>query len=175
MRAARISAPPTRGAKLTLIGAAVVFVGFLLPWFKIEPVAEASKLLSSVMPPGLEQQLQGIGASLPQFPSGPIVRISGPKVADGLGWIVLITAIAAALLPHFAQAVHRGTLNTMRLVALGVSSGIVLYLAAESPRHVAFGLVITVAGLILEWTGLVRDEAVRIPAAMPVGTEIPSR
>ena len=175
MRAATVAAPPSRGAKLTLIGAAVVFLGFLFPWFELAPIAEASKLLSSAMPPGLEQQLQGIGASLPQFPSGPIVRISGPKVADGLGWIVLVTALAAALLPHFAQAVHRGTLNTMRLVALGVSSGIMIYLAAESPRYVAIGLVITVAGLFLEWMGLLRDEAVRIPAAMPVGTEIPSR
>jgi hypothetical protein len=165
-------AAPSSGAKLTLIGAGVVFLGFLFPWFEIEPLAEVSRLMSSVTPRHFGQQMQGM---MPNMSAGPTFQITGGNIPNGLGWVVLVCAAAAALLPHLAHAMHRATLRTMRLVALGISSAIMLYLATQSLRHVAFGLVITFAGLFLEWTGLLREDGTRVATPFAAGTGMPTR
>ncbi|MDB6150862.1 MAG: hypothetical protein JWQ44_2310 [Chthoniobacter sp.] len=86
-----------------------------------------------------------------------LVQISGGSVANGLGWAVLLLGLRAALLPQVAQTVD-ATQRTVRSLALGAGTILVLYLATQSVRAVAFGLCVTIAGYALEWLGISREQ-----------------
>jgi hypothetical protein len=154
--------PLTGGQRLMLIGAALVAVGFFLPWFVINPGKEASRMmeqLQSSMPSTFHNTLP-MPSGMP-FGEGQMnigsVTVSGGDIQRGLGWAALILALASALLPYVATALDATTARTIRLLCLGLGALIVLYLLTQNLRFVGIGLVIAVAGYALEITGLLRE------------------
>jgi hypothetical protein len=149
-----VRAPLTTNGRLVLIGAALVTIGFFLPWFAFSPGVELSRMMGLFRAEGFPMPEMG-GAGIPVK---HLVQISGGSVANGLGWAVLLLGLRAALLPQVAQTVDAATQRTVRSLALGAGTILVLYLATQSVRAVAFGLCVTIAGYALEWLGISREQ-----------------
>jgi hypothetical protein len=154
--------PLTGGQRLMLIGAALVGLGFFLPWLVINPGEEASRLMNqmqlSLVP------IAGGGVELPSganFPgmnlTTPTMSLSGGDIQRGLGWVTLALALAAALLPYFATALDTETARTIRVLCLGVGGFIVLYLCTQNLRFVGVGLILAAGGYVLEVAGVLRE------------------
>src|SRR4029079_1979738 len=127
--------PMTPTRKLMLAGAALVLIGFFLPWFKIYLAAEAKKLASA-----MQQQLFGMtgssGMPMPNFnttmkingvdvtPQGggsAGVVVTGGDVGHGLGWIILLLGLGAAATPYVATGLRRDTRWKVMLAAVAVA------------------------------------------------------
>lgn len=154
--------PMTSSQRLILIGAAVVGLGFLLPWVMINPGKEANRMM---------EQLQGsvnstFGASM-NFPEGmgisssgintPTMSISGGGIQRGMGWVALGLALTAALLPYLAVNLDVATSRTVRMLCLGVGGFIILYLITTYIRFVGMGLMMAFCGYLLESIGIFRE------------------
>jgi hypothetical protein len=155
--------PLSSARRLALVGAAVVLVGFFLPWFSFSPTAELSRMM---------QQLPGMpGFSIPGAPNFPLMNnvlyVTGGDVGKGLGWMVLILAMVAALAPHLGLAWDRTTRRTMQMLALGIGSIILLYLMTQNVRLVRIGLVLALAGYIVEWVAIWREDALLVSHRLP--------
>ena len=159
--------PMTAGRKLLLGGAALVLVGFFLPWYRVNPGQELNRLAG-----GLQRQMQdwtsrswGPNQALPAPPAlanAPRIQtgtysVSGANVADKLGWVVLLLAAAAAVLPYVAAGLKSSAQHALTLVALGVGAVILVYLLTQSIRHVSVGLLVALAGYLLQFVGALRE------------------
>jgi predicted membrane channel-forming protein YqfA (hemolysin III family) len=88
----------------------------------------------------------------------PTISVAGGDIKNGLGWMTLIMAIAAAALPYVTSALDAQTLRTVRFLCLGVGGILLLYLLTQNLRFVAIGLVLALAGYILATIGVVRQQ-----------------
>jgi hypothetical protein len=150
----------TAGQRLMLIGAALVAFGFFLPWFVINPGQEASRMMNRMkMSLGSSFVVGDFSMPSPQIKTES-VSISGGDIQKGLGWMALLLAGAAALIPYIAARLDEATLRMIRILCLGLGSLIVLYLLTNNIRFVGIGLVIAVSGYILEIVGVVRESRV---------------
>jgi len=161
--------PLTSHQRLMLIGAAVVALGFFLPWFTFNPGKEATRLMGQMKfnmhipnggnfsvdgsAPGNGQQLNTSGLEL----NTGTLSYSGGDIQRGLGWATLALALAAALLPYVATTLDDRTARTIRLLCLGLGAFIVLYLLTQNIRFVGIGLIIAIAGYALEIAGALRE------------------
>lgn len=161
--------PLTSHQRLMLIGAAIVALGFFLPWFTINPGKEASRLMGQMkfsMPipnsgdfsmdgsaPGNGLQMSTGGMEL----NTGSISYSGGDIRRGLGWAALALALAAALLPYVAPSIDPHAARTIRLLCLGLGAFIVLYILSQSIRFVGIGLIIALAGYALEIAGALRE------------------
>jgi hypothetical protein len=153
----------TTGQRLMLIGAALVTFGFFLPWFVINPGKEAGRMMNQ-MKMSLESSMPMPGLSLPDAKfDTPSVSISGGDIQKGLGWMALLLAAAAALIPYITTRLDEATLRMVRMLCLGLGSLIVLYLLTNNIRYVGIGLVIAVSGYIVEIVGVVRESRIVKP------------
>lgn len=147
----------TKGRKLALVGAAAVLVGFFLPWFSVNLGQEMSRLSAMQRPLSGLPSLNGSGA--PQMPVE--IRgthsVSGGDVKNGLGWIVLLLAVAAAVMPYVAAGVKPQLAWTLSLVGLAGGGVILLYLLTQGMRYVSVGLIVALAGYVLEFMGVGMD------------------
>lgn len=149
--------PLTGGQRLMLIGAALVALGFFLPWITINPGAEAGRMMSQ-FGQGMGMEMPGGGFTLPNPQiKTPTVSYAGGDMQRGLGWAVLALALGAALLPYVATALDAATARTVRLLCLGVGGFIVLYLLSQNLRFTGIGLVMAVGGYALEAAGALRE------------------
>jgi len=104
------------------------------------------------------------GLSLPDAKfNTPSVSISGGDIQKGLGWMALLLAAAAALIPYITARLDEATLRMVRMLCLGLGSLIVLYLLTNNIRYVGIGLVIAVSGYIVEIIGVVRESRIVKP------------
>jgi hypothetical protein len=150
----------TAGQRLMLTGAALVAFGFFLPWFVINPGKEASRMMNQ-MKMSLESSFVGNDFRMPSPQiKTESVSISGGDIQKGLGWMALLLAGAAALIPYIAARLDEATLRMVRILCLGLGSLIVLYLLTNNIRFVGIGLIIAVSGYILEIVGVVRESRV---------------
>ncbi|MEO7319977.1 MAG: hypothetical protein ABIZ56_13390 [Chthoniobacteraceae bacterium] len=150
-------APLTSGQRLLLIGAALVALGFFLPWIVINPGHEAGRMMSQFgMTTGLEMPGGGVSLPNPQIQT-PTVSYAGGDIQRGLGWAALALALAAALIPYVATTLDAATSRTVRLLCLGVGGIIVLHLLTQNIRFVGIGLMIAVSGYALEIAGALRE------------------
>jgi hypothetical protein len=148
--------PWTPGRKLMLAGAAVVLVGFFLPWFSFNTVEEMRRAFyeaHSQLPPGMAVP----AADLP-MPGGMTVRITGGDVRHGLGWIMLGLALGAAVTPYVATGLAREQRRVVMLVALAAGGIVGLYLLTGNFSRVDVGLPIVLVGYVVEVVGVVRDQ-----------------
>ena len=149
--------PLTGGQRLMLIGAALVALGFFLPWITINPGQEAGRMMSQ-FGEGLGMDMPGGGFAFPNAQlKTPTVSYAGGDMQRGLGWAVLALALSAALLPYVATALDAATARTVRLLCLGVGGFIVLYLLSQNLRFTGIGLVMAAAGYALEAAGALRE------------------
>ena len=163
-QAAEVDAPlPMTGPRrVVMVGAALVLIGFFLPWFSIDVVRATNETISDI------QQL------MPQYPvnAAPNVQSSvqftlrGGDVRNGLGWIALTAAMAIAGLPIFIQqrSVARSQQSKITFVALAIGSIATLYLLSNSFNAITTiqaGFYLVVVGYALLWTGTLREGPAR--------------
>ncbi|MBN1902839.1 hypothetical protein JW926_16065 [Candidatus Sumerlaeota bacterium] len=143
--------------KLILFGAAFVLLGFFLPWFKINVGKEMNrlnnKLLSEMIPKDIPLPKQDIdlGEDL-------IVSLKGADIKDGLGWLILLLSLGIAVLPYLNLKMDRQTFQTVSLLAVGLGSLILLHLFFSSFRFMSIGLLIVIAGYVLQISGLIKEK-----------------
>ena len=155
------SAAMTPARKLVCVGAALVLVGFFLPWFSFNAaddlkhgVNEAAGKLGQMFP-DMRDSLPGGGLSF-EF-NTPSIHATGGQMLHGLGWLALVLAVGAAALPFVAATMARQTRRTVAFVALGVGAFAVIYLLMQDVRHAGIGMILALAGYALEFAGTLRE------------------
>lgn len=160
--------PLTGHQRFMLIGAALVALGFFLPWFVINPGKELDRAIQqtklSVTTSNQDSDLlQAIrlGAAIPTRTPPPVatsdISISGGDIPRGLGWATLVLALAAAFIPYVATNLDTATARTIRLLCLGLGAFIVVYLLSQSVRFISIGLIVVLAGYTLAIAGALRE------------------
>jgi hypothetical protein len=156
--------PMTSDRKLGFIGLGLVLVGFFLPWFSINLGREMNRMSGQMMgqlgqsmnsqPLGLNMQ----SGNMPQtnFTTGSL-RIAGGDIDKGLGWIILILGIAAAVLPYIAGTVEHRTQRLIVLGLLGCGAVILLYLLTQNLRYLSIGIPVVIVGYVLEAISPIRE------------------
>ena len=145
----------TSGArKLMVLGAVIVLVGFFLPWASINVDREMGRLGLS----GWQGEGPFAAQGMPGQFHPPVVRVSGGDIGKGLGWVVLLLAIGAAVLPYVATGLPSRARRAITWLALGGGGVIIVYLFSESVRYVAFGLAVVAAGYIVEAVGAWKEQ-----------------
>lgn len=164
--------PFTFSRKLMLAGAAVVLLGFFMPWYNIDLAREASRLQDAAM----KQMQQMLGADVSGSPmpmprnvtfkvnGQPVagapsgnVRVSGGEMQNGLGWLALILAVGAAAVPYVATGLRREARWKTMLAMLAAGLLIVIYLLTSHPGWVSFGLPVALAGYVMEAIAVWRE------------------
>jgi hypothetical protein len=152
----------SRGRLLMFVGAGLVLLGFLLPWFVINIGAEMARSMQAVrgampaMPamPGFEIQPEI------SVPGGAALQVTvrGGDLHYGLGWIILGAALVVATLPLLWPLGQRnqGSQRGASLALAGAGSVVLLYVVAGGLRNANVGLVLAVMGYVLLWAGLLR-------------------
>lgn len=158
----RSSVPMDLGRRLSLAGMAVVTVGFFLPWFKVDAVAEISKMMADA------QAVMG-NVSMPQFKglsSGPNQSIFAAQLVRGAdlwpAWILLaliVTAVCVGITFPDIRTRQRRIIETASLAGAGF---LFFYYLAVSIQHIQFGLVIVLVGILLTAAGLLRRSPRRL-------------
>jgi hypothetical protein len=150
-RAPQSTQPPHR--RLVWIGAAVLLVGFFLPWFTVNTVnfRQAMNDMTRQMP--MAQGMPNLGGMMPQ---GGTLYIAAGDIPHGLGWCVLVLGIVAAVLPFMAANLDSQTCQKACLVALGAGAIILLYLFTQNLRFVGVGILLGLAGYALEFVGVLK-------------------
>lgn len=149
--------------KLVLLGAALLLVGFFLPWYRINPSAEydsGAQWQVSKMQDALHQpmpQLHDVPGyvNLAQFT--PTIDFKGGDINHGLGWWVLLLGIVAAILPFFATNLNGPMQKKVMLACLGVGAVILVYLFTNYLRFISIGILAGLAGYALELIGTLRE------------------
>ena len=85
------------------------------------------------------------------------IDIAGGDMPHGLGWLVLVIALASAALPYIATHMDHKTQTTVSLFALGIGSIVVLYLLSREFDLIAIGLILTALGYALAFIGALKE------------------
>lgn len=142
--------------KLILFGAAFVLLGFFLPWFKIDMGKVMNTMgnkISEMIPrdfPVPKQNLD-LGESF-------IVGLDGADIKDGMGWLILLLSLGTAILPYLNLKMERQTFQTVSLLAAGLGSLILLHLFFSTFRFISIGLLIVIAGYVMQISGLIKEK-----------------
>ena len=146
----------TPARRPVLIGAAMVLVGFFLPWFSFNPANEVNRQMQSVLS-NLPQQLPVPDMQLPFKLKMDSLSINGGDIPNGLGWMVLMLGMGAAILAYAATAMDAHTRRLLTLVCLGAGTVILLYLLTQSFRFASLGIILVLAGYALQFLGTIKD------------------
>ena len=151
----------TPARKLVCAGAALVLVGFFLPWFSFNAGDEVKH--------GVNQAAGQLGQMFPDMhgslPTGglsfdfktPSIHMNGGEMPHGLGWLALVLAVGVAVLPFVAATMARQTQRTLAFVALGAGAFAVIYLLTQDVRHAGIGMILALAGYVIEFAGTMRE------------------
>jgi hypothetical protein len=158
------SVPMTPDRRMGFVGMGLVLVGFFLPWLSFDAGKEMNRMTGPMMrqmeqfrdsiPLGLNMQ----SGNMPQmnFNTGSS-RFAGGDIGKGLGWIILILGIAAAVLPYIAGTVAPHTQRLIVLGLLGCGAVILLYLLTKNLRYLSIGIPVVIVGYVLEAIGPIRE------------------
>jgi hypothetical protein len=151
----------TSAQKLVLLGAALVLIGFFLPWFSFNPGQEMNRQFQNVIG-NLAQQIPDVNFhSDVQLPAGlktGSFTTNGGDIPRGLGWLVLCLAVAAAALPHFAGEMDAHKRRLATFACLGAGAVITVYLMTQSFRFASAGIVLVLGGYALELLGTLKEQ-----------------
>lgn len=158
--------------RLMLLGAAVMLIGFFLPWFTEDIHSVMSTMTNNVQQMMNPEAMNVPGATnFPQMPQGSvpvptdmvnILTLRGGDVHSGLGWIALAAAVVAAIFPFFWTD-RTGDIKPTRNItfaALGIGSVAILYLLSSSFNPVTKiepGFIAALAAYVLLWIGAIRE------------------
>jgi hypothetical protein len=159
--------------RIMAVGAAVMLVAFFLPWFS-ENLTKALSAMQEAMPsfsgpgninltpPEASNDINGpAGASVNK--SGELqISLRGGDVRNGLGWIALAAAIAAAALPLFWPTRGRDDrlMRNLTLAILALGSVALVYLLSNAFNAITTiepGFLLAMAGYAVLWVGAVRE------------------
>lgn len=153
--------PLSRGRKLVVLGALLVGVGFVLPWYSIDLGEVGKDLQASVirmLPPGWTPPGENMpGVPIPNPGGSSVIRITGSDAGEGMGWLILVFAAATASFPFWAGRTHPDDLRRLSFVLLALGSVFILYLIGRQPRFVSYGLALVALGYALQWAGMVAE------------------
>ena len=144
----------TPARKIVCLGAALVVVGFFLPWFSINPAEEVKH--------GIRQATEQLGQVLPggnftfDFKT-PSIQRNGGEMPNGLGWMVLLLSVGVAGLPFLALKMDRPMQRNIAFGALGLGAFVLIYFLTQDPRHASIGIIFAMAGYAIELAGTMRD------------------
>jgi hypothetical protein len=143
--------------KIVLLGAALLLIGFFLPWFALNPGQMLNEATTQ-----LQQMMGGMmpGNVLPQMnlsPNTGTVQVHAGDVAHGLGWWILALGIGAAVLPFFATNLKAPTQKKVILAALAIGGFLMIYLLSDALRYVSLGVILALAGYVLEFVGTLKE------------------
>lgn len=146
--------------KIVLLGAALLLVGFFLPWFNINP----GQMLHEATVQ-MQQMMNGMvpGNAMPQMnvpTTNGTIKVHAGDVAHGLGWWILTLGIGAAVLPFFATTLKAGMQKKVILAALAVGAFLLVYLLSDTLRYVSVGVMLALAGYALEIVGTLKERPV---------------
>lgn len=145
--------------KMSFVGAALVLIGFFLPWFRFNLATEMQHAMSQLG--GAGNGTFGGSAGGNAFPGGfprnAIVSVAGGDIKSGLGWIVLLLGLAAAILPYLVSNLDSEMLRKIKLAALGIGGLILIYLAVEGIRGIFVGILAVAVGYGLEIYGTLKE------------------
>lgn len=154
------------GRKLTLAGAGIVLIAFFLPWYSINPAQEISRVMGQDFSRAADQFGQ-MARSIPGAPNmGNVpfqlqtatITYRGGDIGHGLGWIVLLLCVAVAALPFLGLQLDLPVRRMVEMGALAVAAVVLLYvLTSAGFRGMGIGLVLALAGLIVEVFGVLRE------------------
>jgi hypothetical protein len=164
--------------RVMLVGAAIMLVGFFLPWFTLNEMQAMRDAVSGVQqsfsgfPAGASPGVNFTPSVVPQgeVSQGPVmmqISLRGGDVRGGLGWIALSAACCAAGLPFFWSSKH--DIHQQRnaiFAALAVGSIALIYLLSGSFNSITTtepGFYLAIAGYLLLWVGGVREYVVVRP------------
>jgi hypothetical protein len=150
----------TAHRKIILLGAALVLIGFFLPWISVNTAEEANRLQSQLQQ-SMNQQMP-VNLQVPMNPPtfsqpGWTVRLCGGDITHGLGWWILLLGVAAAVLPFFATNLSGELQKKVTLGCLGVGAIILIYLFTNNLRYVSVGILFGLAGYVLELIGTLQE------------------
>jgi hypothetical protein len=144
--------------KIVLLGAALLLLGFFLPWFAVNPAAVVNEMAAK-----FQQGMNQVNLSIPggtlSLP-GATVQVHAGDIAHGLGWWILALGIGAAVLPFFTTKLKAHTQKKVILTALAVGAFLLVYLLSDSVRFVSVGVILALAGYALEIVGTLKEKPV---------------
>jgi hypothetical protein len=146
--------------KIVLLGAALLLLGFFLPWFAINPGQMLSQATAQ-----MQQTMGGMmpGNPMPQMnlsmPNTGTVQVHAGDVQHGLGWWILALGIGAAVLPFFATNLKADLQKKVILAALAIGAFLLVYLLSSAIRYVSVGVIMALAGYALEFVGTLKERA----------------
>ena len=146
--------------KIVLLGAALLLLGFFLPWFAINPGAMVNEMAAQLQQ-NMNQMMPGNG--MPQMnisTSTGTMQVHAGDVAHGLGWWILALGIGAAVLPFFATNLKAQMQKKVILAALGVGAILLVYLLSGALRYASLGVILALAGYALEVVGTLKERPV---------------
>jgi hypothetical protein len=140
--------------KIVLLGAALLLLGFFLPWFKIN--------LGQAMNETMGQLQQMVGGAMPQMNFGQqnnnlVQVVQAGNIPNGLGWWILALGISAAVLPFFATNLKPQLQKKVILAALAVGAFLLVYLLSDALRYISIGIILALAGYSLEVVGTLKE------------------
>jgi hypothetical protein len=145
--------------KIVLLGAVLLLVGFILPWFVVNPGAQANEILGLLQ----KNMQQTTGISLPQvnltLPTGT-AQVHAGDLEHGLGWWVLMLGIGAAALPFFATNLKPLMQKKVIIAALAIGAFLLVYQLSQSDwpwRNISIGFMLVLAGYALEVVGTLKE------------------
>jgi hypothetical protein len=146
---------PAPHRKMVWIGAALLLVGFFLPWFVVKTNDFQEELKKTV------DQLTGPqGMPIPDLgrimPYATTISYVGGDIAHGLGWWILVLGIVAAVVPFLAANADPQICQKISLVALAAGAIILVYLVTGYFRFVSVGILLCLAGYALEFVGVLK-------------------
>ena len=139
------------------MGAALLLIGFFLPWFALNPgqmLNEATTQLQQMMGGNDAGQC---AAADGLSPNTGTVQVHAGDVAHGLGWWILALGIGAAVLPFFATNLKAPTQKKVILTALAIGGFLMIYLLSDALRYVSLGVILALAGYVLEFVGTLKE------------------
>ena len=141
--------------KIVLLGAALLLLGFFLPWFSVNPAAVINEMAAK-----FQQGMNQVNLSIPggtlSLP-GATVQVHAGDVAHGLGWWILALGIGAAVLPFFATNLKAQLQKKVILAALAIGVFLLVYLLSNNFRFVSIGVILALAGYALEIVGTLKE------------------
>jgi len=144
--------------KIVLLGAALLLVGFFLPWFSLNPGDEVNALFTQFQQ-SVSRQMP-VNESIPTFHlTSQTIQVKAGDLDHGLGWWILSLGITAAVLPFFATNLNVQQQKKVMLACLGAGAIILLYLFTNNFKIASVGIILGLAGYTLEFIGALQERS----------------
>lgn len=158
------SEPFTSQQKMMLAGLVLLLIGFFLPWFSYNPGQEMTRVMGE-MKQSMAQAMPSsreLNVSFPASLKTGSVNIAGGEIRYGLGWFVLLLGIVAAALPYFASNLSPQNRTKATLIGLSLGALILVYLLTQNMRFVSVGILLALAGYVLQFLGTLKEKQLRL-------------